>query len=232
MYYSHIKVHQDDHTSFQNLDRKAQLNCICDHAAEFRITMDCQERSAPGKLSPLETVGVYIQGEKMTPDTGGSIQFWAHCQLAWNYYHKKHILSHKQFDAIDWRSVYNTLHDLPRLFQLWASKHVLGIAGTMKFLLHQDGRSPLCSSCQECNETCKHTARCPEVGREAAFQESTNAVEKWMETSGTHFDAKALLLRYLRGRGTTTCLECADSLDLPPILQEYAHRCTGHYRMG
>ncbi len=33
--YSHIKAHQDDHTSFRNLDRKAQLNCICDHAAKF-----------------------------------------------------------------------------------------------------------------------------------------------------------------------------------------------------
>jgi hypothetical protein len=34
-YYMHIKAHQDNHTSFQNLDRKAQLNCICDHAAKF-----------------------------------------------------------------------------------------------------------------------------------------------------------------------------------------------------
>jgi hypothetical protein len=33
-YYSHIKAHQDDQTSFKNLSRKAQLNCICDHAAK------------------------------------------------------------------------------------------------------------------------------------------------------------------------------------------------------
>jgi len=33
---------------------------------------------------------------------------------------------------------------------------------------------------------------------------------------------KELLLAYLRGRGTTTCLECACNLDLPPILREYA----------
>jgi hypothetical protein len=140
----------------------------------------------------------------------------------WNYYQKHDILSHEQFDAIDWRPIHNTLHDLPRLFQLWASKHVLGIAGTTKFLSHQDDRSPLCSSCHECDKTCKHIARCPEVGRAAAFQESTNAVENWMETSGTHSVVKVLLLRYLRGQGTTTCLECADGLDLPPILCKYA----------
>jgi hypothetical protein len=43
-----------------------------------------------------------------------------------------------------------------------------------------------------------------------------------METSGTNSDVKTLLLRYLRGRGATTCLECADRLDLPPIHREYA----------
>jgi len=131
MYYMHIKAHQDDHTSFKNFDRKAQLNCICDHAAKFRIATDGQDPPAPGELFPLKTEGVYFRGEKMTSDTGGSIRYWAHHQLARNYYQEQNILSHKQFDAIDWRSVHTTLHDLPLLFQLWASKHVLGIAGTM-----------------------------------------------------------------------------------------------------
>ncbi len=221
-HYSCIKAHQDDQTSFQNLDRKAQLNCICDHAAKFRIAADGQEHSAPGEMFPLEPVGVYAQGEKMTSETGGIIRYWAHYQLARNHYQEHGILSHEQFDAIDWRPIHTTLHDLPRLFQLWASKHILGIAGTMKFLSHQDGRSPLCPSCHKCDETCKHIARCPEVGRAAVFQESTNAVEKWMETSGTHSDVKVLLLRYLHGRGTTTCLECANSLILPLILCKYA----------
>ncbi len=42
-----------------------------------------------------------------------------------------------------------------------------------------------------------------------------------METSGTHPNVKLLLLRYLRGCGMTFCLECANSLDLPPIFREY-----------
>jgi hypothetical protein len=33
-YYSHIKAHQDDNASFKKLSRKAQLNCICNHAAK------------------------------------------------------------------------------------------------------------------------------------------------------------------------------------------------------
>ena len=194
MHYSYIKAHQDNQRSFQNLDRKVQLNCICDHAEKFQIAADGQEHSAPGKMFPLEPVEVYVQGEKMTSETGGSIQYWAHYQLVRNYYQEHDILSHEKFDAIDWRPIHNTLHDLPRLFQLRASKRVLGIAGTMKFLLHQDGRSPICPSCHNCDKTCKHIARCPEVGRAAAFQESTNVVKKWMETSGTHSNGKVLLL--------------------------------------
>jgi hypothetical protein len=133
-YYSHIKGHQDNQQSFQNLSRKALLNCICDHAAKHRIANDGTVKPEPVKMFPLKPVGVFIQGEKMTSDTGGYIQYWAHHQISRTYYQDKNLLSQEQFDAINWKSVHNTLHNLPRLFQLWASKQVLGIVGTMKFL--------------------------------------------------------------------------------------------------
>ncbi len=157
-YYSHIKAHQDDQTSFKNLSRKAQLNCICDHTAKHRIVKDGIEKSMPGKMFPLEPVGFFVHGEKMTSETGSHIQYWAHHHLARNYYCNHKLLSFDQFDAIDWKSNHHALHNLPRLFQLWAAKHVLGVMGRMKFLSHQDGRIPLCPSCNECKETCKHIA--------------------------------------------------------------------------
>jgi hypothetical protein len=33
-FYLHIKAHQDDNESFDKLSQKAQLNCICNHAAK------------------------------------------------------------------------------------------------------------------------------------------------------------------------------------------------------
>jgi hypothetical protein len=220
-YYSHIKAHQDNQKSFQNLSRKAQLNCICNHAAKFRIAKDGTKKSEPGKMFPLESVGVFVQGEKMTSNMGGHIQYRADHQLAWTYYQEHNLLSHEQFNAINWKSVHNMLHNLPRLFQLWASKNVFGIAGTMKFLSHQDGRSPLCPSCHKCNKTCKHIACCPEEGRAAAFLQSTNKAEKWIDGTSTHPDVKLLLLQYLRGCSLITCMECSNNLNLPPIFQEY-----------
>jgi hypothetical protein len=92
----------------------------------------------------------------------------------------------------------------------------------MKFLSHQDGWSPLCPSCHECNKTCKHIAHCPEAGWAAAFLQSTNKAEKWMDGTSTHPNVKLLLPRYLRGRCLITCMKCSDNLNLPPIFQEYA----------
>jgi hypothetical protein len=34
LYYSHVKAHQDDNTTFDKLSRKSQLNCICNHLAK------------------------------------------------------------------------------------------------------------------------------------------------------------------------------------------------------
>jgi hypothetical protein len=173
-------------------------------------------------MFPLKPVGLFVHGEKMTSETGSHIRYWSHHHLAGKYYCNRKLLSFEQFDAIDWKSIHQALHDLPRLFQLWMAKHVLGIIGTMKFLSHQDGRSPLCSSCNECKEMCKHITQSPEPGRAAAFAQSTHGVEAWLETNGTHNDLKLLLLCYLQGGGTVTCIECSDNLNLPQIVRDYA----------
>jgi hypothetical protein len=223
-YYSHIKAHQDDNALFNKLSRKAQLNCICDHAAKQQIVAsDGMDGIAQGGLFPLEPVGLFVETKKMTSDTGEDIRFWAHRQLAKNFYCNRKILTITQFECINWVSVHRTLHNLPWLFQIWAAKQVLGVTGTMKFLAHQDGRSPLCPSCQECTKTCTHIAWCSETWRHEAFHQSTEEVERWLGDKKTHPDLQSLLLLYLRGRGTMTCLECSTDLNLPSIFHEFAN---------
>jgi hypothetical protein len=131
MYYSHIKAHQDDQTSFKNLSRKAQLNCICNHAVKHQIVKDSIEKLMPGKMFPHEPVGLFVCGKKMTSETGSHIQYWACHHLARNYCCNPKLLSFNQFDAIDWKSSHHALHNLLRLFQLWAANHILDVAGTI-----------------------------------------------------------------------------------------------------
>jgi hypothetical protein len=157
-YYLPIKAHQDDNASFSKLNRIAQLNCICNHAAKQRIATDGIEGAKSRGMFPLEPIGLFVHEEKMTSDMGEQICFGAHRQLAKAFLNNRKILYNVQFDSVDWISVHRTLHSLPWLFQVWPAKQVLGIARTMIFLAHQEDRNPLCPSCLECTETCKHIA--------------------------------------------------------------------------
>ncbi len=224
LHYLHVKAHQDNNAAFTKLSRKSQLNCICDHAAKVQIAIDGLTASKPGRMFLLEpiTITIFVGDQKMTSDTGDQIRFWAHHHLARQYYQEHNLLSSNQFDHVVWKSVHGTLHVLARLLQLWAAKHVLGIAGTMKFLAYQNNRYPLCPSCGTSIETCKHVARCPESGRTEAFTQSSREDEKWMLAQHTYLDLASLLLAYLRGQRSTTCIAYLDNLNLPPIYRDYA----------
>jgi hypothetical protein len=147
VHYSHVRAHQDDNTLFNKLSRSSQLNCICDHLAKQCLSDGEFEPRGSRLLFPLEPIGITVRGEKLSSETGDLLRFHAHRQLARTFFHQRGILMWEAFNEVHWESVHRTLHAVPRLFQVWASKHVLRIAGTMKFLSHQDGRSPLCPSC-------------------------------------------------------------------------------------
>jgi hypothetical protein len=72
-YYSHVKAHQDNMVSFKKLSRKLQLNCICDHKAKKRIAADGINGAVSGRMFPMEPIGLFIRGEKITSKTGGQI---------------------------------------------------------------------------------------------------------------------------------------------------------------
>jgi hypothetical protein len=74
-YYLHIKAHQGDNKTFAQLSKKAQLNCICDHAAKQRITIDGAAGLASSRMLPLKPIGLFVNGKKMTSKTGSHIQF-------------------------------------------------------------------------------------------------------------------------------------------------------------
>ena len=91
----------------------------------------------------------------------------------------------------------------------------------MHFLSHQDARSPLCPSCQNCKELCKHVVQCPEAGPTLAFDQSVLGVKLWLNKNNTHPDLRSLLLCYRCGRGALSCSECSTALNLPHIIQEF-----------
>jgi len=221
--YSLDYVHQDDSAAFASLSRRAQLNCMCDYKAKESITttvMYAKEKSSP---FPLEPICMYVGDEKMTTDTGQLIRFTAHHQLARHFLTTptkkggEAILSIEQFDEVDWPAVNAALHSVPKLFQLWVSKHVLKIAGTKKFLAYQEldqsKKDPWCPSCKGCIEDCDHILLCQEEGRTAAFKELAGTFTKWLHESDTEEDLAECLTKYITGRGVRSRYECASSVE-------------------
>ena len=79
---------------------------------------------------PLEPVSVFAGEEKITSNTAPVLRFWTHKQLARTTYYALQVLPDRQFDKVDWLSVYDGLHSVPRVFVVWASNQVMGIAPT------------------------------------------------------------------------------------------------------
>ncbi len=74
-HYLHMKAHQDDNTTFAQLSRKVQLNCICDHAAKQRIAIDGAEGPVLSRMFPLKLIGLFVDSKKMTLEKENQIQF-------------------------------------------------------------------------------------------------------------------------------------------------------------
>ena len=123
------------------------------------------------EIFPLEPVAIFVGNEKMTSHTDDSLRLWVHQQLAKDLFSKLGIMTPLGFKEFAWRLVYDTLHDVPQLFQLWACKKVMNISGKnliqSQFKPHHD---PTCISCDQCVETCAHVFSCNESVRVDALQ--------------------------------------------------------------
>ena len=101
--YLHVRAHQDDNVSYDKLVWPAQLNCLCDRDAKGVIWGLEGEELPPQEVLPLESVAVFIGGEKMTSDTGDILRYWAQRQIAKEYYYAKNVLNNDQFEEVAWQ---------------------------------------------------------------------------------------------------------------------------------
>ena len=131
-----------------------------------KVIWSLEELHLPAQeIFPLEPVTIFVGNEKMTPNTGDSLRFWVHQNLAKELFFKIGILIPLGFEEVSWRIMYDTLQELSCLFQLWEYKQVISIAGTnliqSRYKPHHD---PTCPSCDQCVKTCAHVLSCNKAG--------------------------------------------------------------------
>ena len=128
--YHHVCAHQDDHEQYVKLVCPSQLNCIADLHTKRVIWGLEGEELPPQEVFSLDPIAVFVRQEKLTSDMGSSVRFWAHHILAEQTMYQLNILSTDAFQEVAWEQVYEALHNVPCLFQLWACKQVMKVAGT------------------------------------------------------------------------------------------------------
>jgi hypothetical protein len=208
----HIAAHQDDREDFNNLSRPAQLNCAADAGAKRQL-LEASVTELPGRQRfPLEPIACFVGKNKMTSDTSDKIRFWAHRRLAREAMVDSKILLGRQFDGIAWEAVYDALHSVPQMFQLWACKQVWDIAGT-NYLRSKWDKSVKgwCPSCRRSRETAAHVVMCSEAGRVDTLHRTVDFMEEWLSEVGTNPALQTCIIRYAHGRGYLTMSDiCSD----------------------
>jgi len=204
VHYSHVKAHQDDSVNFAELSRPSQLNCMMDYQAK-KALWDLQPTELPRhRPLPCEAVSAFIGGNKITIDGMSELRFQVHKRLARDVYGKMGVLNGHAFDRVDWETVHQTLNEVPKLFQLWACKQVMGIAGTMEW---DKSERRLCPSCMRERDTCEHVLHCHHEGRVETLHHTLSIMEEWMQEADTDPDLQECIAEYAHGRGALTMQE-------------------------
>ena len=150
-------------------------------------------------ILPLEPFTIFVGNEKMTSNTGESLQLWVNQQLAKEIFFKLGILKPLGFKEVAWRLVYDILHEVPRLFQLWTYKQVMYITGTSLIQSRYKPRhDPTCPSCDQCVGTCAHVLSCNESVWIDALYQSIFLLDKWINKVGTHTQLHKYILQYAK----------------------------------
>ena len=141
----------------------------------------------------------------MSSDTGARIRFWVHKQRSEEVFRNHKILLPDQFKEVDWEMVYSALHEMPRMFQIWACKQVMGVAGTNLYQSkYRPNHDPKCPSCTRCVESCAHVLECQEEGRVETLLGTIDFFDRWMKKIGSDKVLRDCLVIYAKGRGEIT----------------------------
>ena len=176
--YVHVSAHQDEVSDFHSLSRPEQLNCAVDAGAKRRLVAAIEKGNLAQMAFPLEPIVCFVGDHKITPDGAEFSRFWIQKQLARMVLSDLKILSHQHFDKIAWRHVHMALDGVPRMFQVWACKQVMGIANTNATVNKWDKEvEAVCPSCRQAAETTEHVLMCMEAGMVDIFLRTVDLLE-------------------------------------------------------
>ena len=138
----------------------------------------------------------------MTSDTSKLLRFWVHKQRVDQTFYQLGLMSSQHFQEVAGKQVYDALHDVTMMLQIWACKQVTNIAGVdSNQAVYIADHDPMCPRCNEEEETCGHVLCYDEEGRVKNLNYTIDLLDSWMTTVGTNNPLRRCLTDYARKRG-------------------------------
>lgn len=142
--FRHVKGHQDDHSSHDQLDRWAKLNVEMDSRAKRHI--EIAKRSPRHYMIANEPWSIWYEEKKIISDLTETIYDLVHSEEAKVYWKQKDNLKGTDIDSINWDLTGAAMQETKRPRRVFISKHASGMCGIGKFMkrwkLRQDDVCP------------------------------------------------------------------------------------------
>jgi hypothetical protein len=132
-YWRWIEGHQDDSKTFEELDRWAQLNVICDGLAkEFWNHCSLNNLWIANQAFGDENWSVWIEGQKLSHLNKQRLYEHTFSERTKKYWHRKHSLTPELISSINWDACSEAMRKLPFGKRRWLLKHMTGFCGVGK----------------------------------------------------------------------------------------------------
>jgi hypothetical protein len=203
-FFSHVSAHQEDIKDWEDCNFQEQRNCACDHAAKAKLRKTFVDGALHQREFPLESLTLFVGEDKVTTESGPSIRYEAHLREAKMVFMEREVLQPEQFDLVDWPRVHQTLHDVPKMFQIFLCKQVFDVSANNRYLHKRKaapGNSPMCQSCTTHQECAGHILCCPEEGRVKMLNQLADELLDWLDDGKAPRNLTHLIVAFIKGRG-------------------------------
>jgi len=238
--YIHVKAHQDEHFTWDELTLFQQLNVHCDLLAKQAIQDAISnpiQQVTEHQLLPREQAAIFVSGQKQTSDLAKSLRFALGLIDAKKFFTRPIRLrnesnigglgwSSRRFDIIDWHTLTMVLESKPAMYGVWLAKQTVGVCATRRQMARNGGLSDdRCPNCLLGPERSSHLNLCLDEGRSLLFNDNVDELDNWMiKNEKTDRELRYWLSTYLRFRGertmcslgirSTVIQEIAEDIDL------------------
>ncbi len=128
--YEYVESHLDTTHSIDHLTIPQRLNVWADNLAKHAIITGHRTNRYTKPEYPGETFRLFLDGHKVTSSIKRALYSSWGTRVAKPLFDKKKLLPSRHFDLVDWDNVDRTITSLPKMLQVWITKHVSGFCGT------------------------------------------------------------------------------------------------------